>query len=479
MPYFSLERYSGIRSATKSGDHPSRTLLQALYVSARKNRDMQQAISQLQDTPSDQCIHIAQIWCLIHDQSLLITCSRFPPADFVGSALTMKHVPTPVSPRRKKLARVIIRYGDSVKWALRIDHCRTWFGLISHFTEFWPRRWVVRQRGKAVTEEQWPELIAVATETGNNIYLDFDLNILPSDGITESATKIGHKKRGRTTFKPGTIDRRAIEHLGYEFEEVVGDLIRQEIPLSAKSAQDGAIITVHEPLDEQQIDEVNRLSREFQNAAIEEARRNFLHESLVQAGPEAQRPVDVPRESNTNTASQERLDETKSDDILVEVIEYAPKEAELCLTSSFTVLSWLGAKVAKPGEDLSKVDAFISDLLDSLDAFLRSSQFASAYMNCERRSRSEVNGLLEQDQNETLRPQQDGIRSQMRGMLSECMTAADSVFSFFIPPTFQGATIDSFWGSIYVIANVCSHLCRTGPLLTADADAAHGRARGR
>lgn len=67
LPYFCLEEYAGVLSASRPGSHPMRTLLQARFSLVRKERDLQQAVCKLADTPQGFCFHIAQTWCLILD----------------------------------------------------------------------------------------------------------------------------------------------------------------------------------------------------------------------------------------------------------------------------------------------------------------------------------------------------------------------------------------------------------------------------
>jgi hypothetical protein len=67
LPYFFLNEYSGVLSASKPGAHPMRTLLQARFSLARKERDMQQAVCNIPGTPPNFCFHIAQLWCLVLD----------------------------------------------------------------------------------------------------------------------------------------------------------------------------------------------------------------------------------------------------------------------------------------------------------------------------------------------------------------------------------------------------------------------------
>ena len=75
LPYFSLERYSGLFSATSPSSFPPQTLLQAQFSRATKERDMQQAVRQLvNQAHPDHCFHISQIWILILDNCEFEPC---------------------------------------------------------------------------------------------------------------------------------------------------------------------------------------------------------------------------------------------------------------------------------------------------------------------------------------------------------------------------------------------------------------------
>lgn len=66
LPYFTLERYSGLLAADNPRLFPMQTLLQAQFSGATRDRDMQQAVRQRKGS-SEVCFHIAQLWCLILD----------------------------------------------------------------------------------------------------------------------------------------------------------------------------------------------------------------------------------------------------------------------------------------------------------------------------------------------------------------------------------------------------------------------------
>lgn len=64
LPYFSLEKYSGLDAPDKAA-FPIHTLLQTHFSQATKQRDMLQAVARLHLAPTGMCFHIPQIWSLI------------------------------------------------------------------------------------------------------------------------------------------------------------------------------------------------------------------------------------------------------------------------------------------------------------------------------------------------------------------------------------------------------------------------------
>ena len=64
QPFFTLQKYSGDLSAYKTGSHPVHTLCQIRSHAAKKERDMQQAVCNLQDSDPGVCFHVAQVWSI-------------------------------------------------------------------------------------------------------------------------------------------------------------------------------------------------------------------------------------------------------------------------------------------------------------------------------------------------------------------------------------------------------------------------------
>lgn len=71
LPYFALDSYKAHQYATTSDAHPIRSLLQTQYPSAATERDMQQAVCQLQGSDQQLCYHVPQLWCLYVENSTL------------------------------------------------------------------------------------------------------------------------------------------------------------------------------------------------------------------------------------------------------------------------------------------------------------------------------------------------------------------------------------------------------------------------
>ena len=69
LPYFSLERITQPGASKKTAIHTPRTLLQVLYSSSDRNRELQQAVCQLTQTQKQHCFHVNQMWCLLLNES--------------------------------------------------------------------------------------------------------------------------------------------------------------------------------------------------------------------------------------------------------------------------------------------------------------------------------------------------------------------------------------------------------------------------
>ncbi|KAF3055618.1 hypothetical protein GL218_06953 [Daldinia childiae] len=124
VPYFSLEKYSGLLSASTVSSFPIETLLQSEYARTTQERDMQQAVCKNGEVPDGHCFHIAQLWCIVLDNTLLITCGRMPSSTLRGDIIRIANEPLKDSNSKGK--KIYVSYYDTVLWELPLESCSTW-----------------------------------------------------------------------------------------------------------------------------------------------------------------------------------------------------------------------------------------------------------------------------------------------------------------------------------------------------------------
>lgn len=156
IPYFSLQKYAGLLSEAPSGSYPTRTLLQEQYSGVPRERDMQQAICQTGHVPANVCFHVAQLWCIVVDNSLLITCGTMTEAAIRADVVDLVTEPSRNPAAKGSSAFIYVYYSDAVMYAIPLDECKSWFGFISHFHEFWPQTLRFTHRDRVITSVEWP-----------------------------------------------------------------------------------------------------------------------------------------------------------------------------------------------------------------------------------------------------------------------------------------------------------------------------------
>lgn len=173
VPYFSLEKYSGLLSASTVSSFPIETLLQSEYARTTKERDMQQAVCQNGEAPDGVCFHIAQLWCIVLDNSLLVTCGGMPSTALRGDLVRIVNEPLKDPSARGKT--IYVTYYDSVCWQFPLETCLTWFDFFVHFREFWPQAVKVFHHGHAITEADWPRIVNTVKNVNTKVTLDLRL----------------------------------------------------------------------------------------------------------------------------------------------------------------------------------------------------------------------------------------------------------------------------------------------------------------
>jgi hypothetical protein len=152
LPYFCLEKYSGYPTGSHPQSHPMRTLLQARFSLTQKERDMDQAVCHLLDTPEGHCFHIAQFWCLVVDEcelqfsrlvgeemltrpALLFTCARLSMSALQGESISVVSTPATNDPRLFS-PTLLVSSGKSLLWSFPLDECKSWFVSDQHRKHF-------------------------------------------------------------------------------------------------------------------------------------------------------------------------------------------------------------------------------------------------------------------------------------------------------------------------------------------------------
>ncbi|KAK4246307.1 hypothetical protein C7999DRAFT_15548 [Corynascus novoguineensis] len=127
LPYFSLEPYSGLLSGSSTKGFPTPTLLQAKYPRTIRSRDMEQAVCQQKGVPKGNCFHVSQLWCLILDNTLLLTYGRLTEKALCEDIITINIKPLPTSSAAMTDKKLLVRYQGTMMWSIPVQQCQTWF----------------------------------------------------------------------------------------------------------------------------------------------------------------------------------------------------------------------------------------------------------------------------------------------------------------------------------------------------------------
>ncbi|KAF2402447.1 hypothetical protein EJ06DRAFT_339993 [Trichodelitschia bisporula] len=180
LPYFTLKKYQDVQSRAKAS-HPTRTLIEAHNSLSSREQDMKQAVCMLGTAKPEHCFHIAQLWCLVVGDSLVVSCAEIPRSVFEGTAVVTGPVKEATSATSGKEghpdqsssgAVLLVHRGDDQCWALPLSECQTWFAFMSHFREFFPRRGNIKYNGKTIGQTDWSKVVSAAERTQIHLYLD-------------------------------------------------------------------------------------------------------------------------------------------------------------------------------------------------------------------------------------------------------------------------------------------------------------------
>ncbi|KAK8115783.1 hypothetical protein PG984_012285 [Apiospora sp. TS-2023a] len=170
IPYFSLETYTGLLSGKSgSSEFPVETLLQSKHTRTPKARELQQVVYQRGQAGGAKCFHVPQLWCIIIDKSLIITCGRLPSTALKENIISLSTEPPTESPHRGKM--IYVSYYEAVLWELSLEESSTWFGFMKVFSAFWPRPVRIFHRDRVVIGDDWPRILHTAKHSNTPLTL--------------------------------------------------------------------------------------------------------------------------------------------------------------------------------------------------------------------------------------------------------------------------------------------------------------------
>ncbi|KAG7134955.1 hypothetical protein HYQ45_007146 [Verticillium longisporum] len=180
IPYFSLERYSGLSASTNPGSYPTQTLLQASYARIAYKRDMQQAARHINSGDKGWCFHIPQLWCLVIGDSVLVTCGLMDELTLRDKAISVQEeIPRPPNSKGVKGARILVKYGGSLSWSLPAEECKTFLAFAAHFHELWPVVMEFYHDQQVVSKDTWRDIFKLLQRGRSSITLSMKTKFAP------------------------------------------------------------------------------------------------------------------------------------------------------------------------------------------------------------------------------------------------------------------------------------------------------------
>jgi hypothetical protein len=97
-------------------------------------------------------------------------------------------------------------------------------------------------------------------------------------------------------------------------------------------------------------------------------------------------------------------------------------------------------------DDLREIDRFLKHQTGFVEAL--------AYKECPQHTRREVYGLLASEEKEIPNLTESDVGRQTFEQQVDLVNSAETMFTFFLPPSFEGPTVEKFWGAIYEAVRV-------------------------
>ncbi|KAL5349298.1 hypothetical protein ACLOAV_005588 [Pseudogymnoascus australis] len=420
LPHFTLQKYKAGPATARPADHPVRSLMQARFSLVQRGRDMQQAVCHLLDTPDDYCFHIAQTWYLVIDDSLLITCAGIRMSSLQGDAI--KIVPEPSSKNHGTWPPLIlVSCGRCLLWCFKVDECQSWFDFVLLFGEFWPRRMEFKHNGKIIRAADWPRIIAQAKRTNVRLTVDHRAPLRDKFEAPDSFIPVT-----RDYGKTASASKPAVES-----KEQPGTNTSSTIP--------GFIIDEYDKPSKQNMP--GPPPEKGQQQTAKPATAEDIPEKS--SAPSTEGYFDKPKpKSATVTRPEDSLN--------------LPGRSQSSRNRSSSSPSGFREDTptpkATPEIQWRVEEQDIKDDLQEVDDFLKGRSSVSdriVYQECALSSRYAIVEQLTRVKAKLMSAEKvNPEKVKILGTKEAIAAAADQIFQFFLPITFEGPTVQKYWGAI-------------------------------
>ncbi|CAG8959792.1 hypothetical protein HYFRA_00001700 [Hymenoscyphus fraxineus] len=385
LPYFLIQKYSSNSKDFLPASHPAKTLLQSQSSFAHEKRDMQQTVCKLPGCPQGHCFHIAQVWCLVVDDSFLITGSQTSISTLMGKHVSLStELPPPNMVRSQSQTRYFASYPTQIQvsrgddlWSFPVDECKTWFKFLLHFWEFSPKKLQFSYAGDIIQSKSWPQIIQQAAKI--NIKLSMTevkaKSIESGNGLIYSQ---GSASKGDT---PSTRNHATNSQIAFASSETNGLLGTP--PNLTKISEKDTTETSH--------------SRDE-----DESLKNSFHVFTWLSEPQ-------PGSQMTQNGN-----------------------------SLFAAVKGSPVVEKRLRKDLEEVDRYLISQPSFKDR--------TAYMQCGQLSRDGIYEMLAKERESI--PETGNVKRIAYERKVVLINKAETIFRFFIPFQLQGRTIGKFWGAI-------------------------------
>lgn len=149
-------------------------------------------------TAQGEFFQVAQLWCLMLGDSLIVSCARRAISDLPGKLIDIITLPPadPAHPLTGERAPVIQVSDGGIKvWLLPLENCETWAEFAANFVTLGfnlADGWEIKYKDIALDVDDWPRVVSVAKKTSIRLVLskkarddDADADYESSDNESE------------------------------------------------------------------------------------------------------------------------------------------------------------------------------------------------------------------------------------------------------------------------------------------------------